>query len=81
MPDTQHPYRTVTTYANRQDLANKAEWEGGIIDMLFGYGLKPEDVPEDDTELREAIAEALKAGRWIAKIENMLPEPGGDDDD
>jgi hypothetical protein len=66
-------------YPTRQALANKAEWEGGVLDMLFGYGLKPEDVPADDPELREAIAEALKAGVWIAKIERLLPEPGEDD--
>ncbi len=48
--------------------------------MLFGYGLQPEDVPADDVELREAITEALKAGFWINRINELLPEPGDDSD-
>lgn len=66
----------MATYESRQELADKADYEGGIAEMLFGYGLHPDDVPEDDVELREAIAEALKAGPWIEKINGLLPEPG-----
>ncbi len=66
----------MTLYESRQELADKADYEGGIVDMLFGYGLEPDDVPEDDVELRLAIAEALKAEPWIEKINAMLPSPG-----
>lgn len=71
----------MSAYGNRQELADKADWEGGIEDMLFGYGLSVDDVPEDDTELREAIGEALKARMWIEKIRSLLPEPGYEDED
>lgn len=70
----------MTRYASRQELANKADWEGGILDMLFGYGLSVDDVPEDDVELREAIAACLAAKPAIAHLESLLPEPGDEDE-
>jgi hypothetical protein len=40
-------------FEDREELANKIEWEGGIIDAL-DYGIKTENMPEGDTELAEA---------------------------
>jgi hypothetical protein len=37
----------------------------------------PEDVPEDDTELRDAIAEALKAKPAIPRIRELFPTVRG----
>lgn len=68
-------------YANRQELADKADYEGGILDLVFGYGVGLDDIPEDDTELREALADVLAAKPAIARLEALLPEPGGDDDE
>lgn len=62
-------------YESRQELSSKADYEGGILDMLFGYGLSVDDVPEDDVELREAIAACLAAKPAIAHLESLLPEP------
>jgi hypothetical protein len=63
----------VSRYESRQELANKADYEGGILDMLFGYGLSVGDVPEGDLELREAIAECLKARPAVERLEALLP--------
>lgn len=49
----------MSRYESRQELANKSDYEGGILEMLFGYGLSVEDVPEDDQELRDAITACL----------------------
>ncbi len=67
-------------YESRQDLANKADYEGGILEMLFGYGLSVDDVPEDDQELRDAIAACLTIKPALDHLESLLPEPGDDED-
>lgn len=36
-----------------KEFAGKVEWEGGLYDALFGYGLKSSDL--EDGELKDAI--------------------------
>ena len=64
-------------YESRKDVASKTEWEGDIMAAL-DYGLKAEDMPEGDTELREAWA-ALQAKYaelkpFIDRVGGLLPE-------
>jgi hypothetical protein len=74
----------MSRYENRQELANKIDWEGGIHEMLFGYGLSRGDLPQDDDELLvafEYVEELLATldGR-IERFASLLPEPGGEDE-
>lgn len=74
----------MSRYENRQELANKIDWEGGIFDMLFGYGLRAEDLPEGDVELAQRFAhiETLKGAfeRAVDNLTELLPEPGDEED-
>lgn len=71
----------MARYENRQELANKIDYEGGLLGFIFGYGIKLDDLPEDDQELRDAVAEVLKAKPSIERLEALLPEPGDEDED
>lgn len=66
-------------FENRQEVAGKIDWEGGILSSL-DYGLTDEDMPEGDTELREAWAELMAAFSYVRsarqRVEMLLPEPG-----
>lgn len=64
----------MSRYENRQDFADKASWEGGLEEFVFGYGVSVDDLPEDDIELREALAEVLKAGPALERLHNLLPD-------
>jgi len=35
----------VSRYESRKELADKARREGGPADLVFGYGLSPDDLP------------------------------------
>ncbi|TDB90938.1 hypothetical protein E1264_03795 [Actinomadura sp. KC216] len=47
-------------FETRDEVASKVDWEGGF-DGALSWGIKVEDLPEDDTELREAWAELRAA--------------------
>lgn len=32
---------------NREELAAKVDWEGGLADAIFGYGIKSDDLPHN----------------------------------
>lgn len=66
----------MSRYESRQEIADKADWEGGTLDFVFGYGLSVEELPEDDQELRDALAELLAMRPAIEKFKSLLPEPG-----
>lgn len=70
----------MSYYRNRQDIANKADYEGGVLELVFGYGLFVEELPEDDIELREALEDLLKMRPVIERFNALLPEPGYDDE-
>jgi len=45
----------------REDLAAKADWEGGLCEAIFGYGLKSSDLPKNaPSEIKQAFR-ALEA--------------------
>lgn len=68
----------VSRYQSRQKFANKADWEGGILDFILGYGVDLEDLPEDDQELREAVSDILAIEPAVERLRQMLPEPNDD---
>lgn len=73
----------MSRYLNRQEIADKASYEGGFYDFLFGYGFTLADVPKDDPDLL-AVAEELFAAlpAFKAAVEDflaLLPEPGDED--
>ncbi len=62
-------------YQSRQALANKIDWEGGLEEFLFGYGCRPEDMP--DQELEDLVRELYDKTRpLLNKFANALPYPG-----
>jgi hypothetical protein len=68
---------------NRQELANKIDWEGGIFEMLFGYGLSRENIDSRDEKLLMAFdaVDDLK-NEFQKRVDNfmfLLPEPGNYD--
>lgn len=67
-------------YDSRQEVADKADYEGGPLELVFGYGLSVDDLPEADLELREALRDLLACKPAIDRFEDLLPEPGGGDD-
>ena len=67
----------MSRFENRERLAQKIAWEGGL-DMAMDYGITTEMLPEGDTELLEAWAPMQEA--WDAyaeaavKVRELLPE-------
>lgn len=51
-------------YPDRNTLANKIEWEGGILESV-SYGIRAADMPEGDDELTAAWA-ALESAHKTA---------------
>lgn len=37
----------MSAYNSSRELAAKMDSEGGLADLLFGYGLSPDDLPDD----------------------------------
>jgi hypothetical protein len=88
----QHGKRTITDdkqrgiamsdrFEDREALAAKIEWEGGLMEAL-DYGIKTEMMPEGDTELEQAWAKLEASFRETSRLADavaeMLPEPGGE---
>lgn len=68
-------------YENRQELADKIAWEGGIDEFLTGYGLNVEHLPANDPELKKAFLKLNKSLIAYEKdrdsFEALLPESEG----
>jgi hypothetical protein len=60
----------VSKYQTRQEFAEHCDWEGGLLETVFGYGVDPASLP--DGELADAIRELLKVEPLIRRIEKML---------
>lgn len=56
-----------------EDFAGKAEWEGGILEAMFGYGLKADDLADQTTPLAVAVR---KLEDMRDQIEGALEEIG-----
>lgn len=72
------------SFATRAEVRGKIEWEGGYVGAL-DYGLRVSDMPEGDTELREAWDKLGTAYHELAPlvdaVEKLLEGHGEDDDD
>jgi hypothetical protein len=71
----------MSKFEDRQAVASKIGWEGGIWEALE-YGIKTEDMPEGDTELAEKwealrTAFASAEAAWNA-VSALLPEGEGE---
>lgn len=68
----------------RQELANKIDYEGGLFNMLIGYGLDEADLPEDDEELRAVFRRLMPVaemfGMLVDEFSALLPHPGDGND-
>jgi hypothetical protein len=62
------------SYESRADLAAKIDHEGGIWEMILGYGLHIEDAPSGDSELSAAILRALEAAEPFAAACDALTD-------
>lgn len=65
-------------YESRQEVANKADWEGGLLEFVFGYGVDPDEMP--DAELSDAVRDLLAMEPLIDRVKQLLPEPGEEDE-
>lgn len=61
---------------SKQEVANKVDSEGGIIDALV-WGLSAEDIA--DPELADAWRELETIELIIERVRSLLPEPGDDE--
>ncbi|MEV4575993.1 hypothetical protein AB0K16_22375 [Nonomuraea jabiensis] len=65
----------MSRFEDREALAGKIEWEGGM-EMALDYGIDSQDLPEGDTELETVwipMEEAWVAFREAADVvENLL---------
>ncbi len=72
---TQHLYTP-------QEFADKCDWEGGLLETVFGYGLGPDDIDlnsPDGPALASLLAKLLAVSPIVDQILALLPEPGGDE--
>jgi len=70
----------MSKFEDRQAVASKIGWEGGIWEALE-YGIKTDDMPEGDTELAEKwevlrLAFSSAEAAWNA-VNALLPESEG----
>ncbi len=62
------------SYRTRQEFADKVDSEGGLAEFLFGYGMNPNDAPDD--EVRALVKEILKAQDAFDELVGILEEIG-----
>lgn len=69
----------MVRYEDREEVSQKADYEGGALDFITGYGLSVDDLSEDDGELREALEAFLNAWSYaevaLDGFKDLLPEP------
>ena len=58
-------------FEDREALAAKIEWEGGLMEAL-DYGIKTDDMPEGDTELTEAWAKLEASFRETSRLAHAV---------
>jgi hypothetical protein len=61
------------SYATREEVRGKVEWEGGLTAAL-DYGLDTGDMPEGDTELREAWDKLATAYKALAPLSRAVDD-------
>lgn len=66
---------SVGKYKSFYDLLDKAEWEGGLIEMVCNYGLKSEQLPDDAPEgFAEAIDSLNHYAVEVVRLANKWEE-------
>jgi hypothetical protein len=60
---------TKTDYMTREELADKVDWEGGVVDAINGYGLDVSVLPDDAPESIKADWQAI--GDMRAAVERI----------
>lgn len=71
-------------YNSSRELAQKADYEGGLDGMIFGYGLSLDELPDDmPEEIYLAIQRVLevkedfdRAARFLDEAMDSDPVPG-----
>lgn len=63
----------MTRFTDREGLAGKIIWEGGIYESLH-YGIKTEDMPEGDEELAAAWADMQDAWKALEGVMGFVEE-------
>lgn len=63
----------MSKFENRQEVADKIDWEGGYAEAL-DYGIKTADMPEGDTELAEAWQKLVDAWGPFEAAANAVNE-------
>lgn len=67
-------------YESWEALAAKAEWEGGIAELVLSYGLQVHDLPPSATnpELYDALTRLIAVAQPFAalldEVEGLLPD-------
>lgn len=66
------------TYENARELADKVDYEGGILEAICGYGIPANELPGDTpTEVVVAWMKLyLEVPGLVEIIRDWLPEPG-----
>lgn len=66
-------------YESRQQLAAKAEWEGGPAEFIFEYGLNPDDLPGGTPpDVTAAVTRlATQAAADLETFRTWLDAPAG----
>lgn len=76
-------------YNSARELAQKMDYEGGLTGMVFGYGLRKEDIPDDvPPEIRLRLHKLINMEPLVNKVEayfneqaEAAPRPGDYDYD
>lgn len=64
-----------TRYENKEGLAEKVDWEGGVAEAINGYGIHSDELPEGTPQaIVEAWQRVEAVGAYIHAIENWLYE-------
>lgn len=66
-------------YPTSADLGRAADSEGGVLELLFGYGLELEDLPADlPTHVRAFIRQILAVTPAVEAVEAFLDKAVSD---
>ncbi|QNL30823.1 hypothetical protein SEA_ESTES_135 [Mycobacterium phage Estes] len=55
-----------------QEFYSAVEWEGGLCEAVFGYGLKAADLDDSDPELKQAILDMEIVAPVIDRARELL---------
>lgn len=63
----------MSKYPSREDLAEKADWEGGILELVFGYGMSQEELPDNTPgPVRDAFTRLFDIKSDVRTIQDWL---------